>query len=263
VKGLREAKQIYQGLKRFEKNPKNAISEDELRSIWGVLLENDEVKDKLQKTLLIGGIPWPMASESTTGTVQDVTGEEADGNAAEGADGGYLSDISEVSVQEEKEKTVRKLKRRYNISDHVDINNHVVIKEYKLAGKKELLDLASLNNNAKIISQFLCFSERDEPLRTDYLALVNTEKARKYMHLARKSMCLDSTLFTYAKAMCQVLDFMKKHKKIMVSVPWDAGFTELYEEAVSCVATTLLFVRLFVRSFFFLHRLFGKWVSAG
>jgi len=104
VKGLREAKQIYQGLKRFEKNPKNATSEDELRSIWGVLLENDEVKDKLQKTLLIGGIPWPMATESTTCTVQDVTGEEADGNAAEGADGGYLSDISEVSVQEEKKR---------------------------------------------------------------------------------------------------------------------------------------------------------------
>jgi len=165
--------------------------------------------------------PWPRnpANQKNAGSVQDVTGEEADGKAAEGADGGYLSDISEVSVQEEKKSTVRKLKRRYNISDHVDINNHVVIKEYKLAGKKELLDLASLNNNAKIISQFLCFSERDEPLRTDYLALVNTEKARKYMHLARKSMCLDSTLFTYAKAMCQVLDFMKRHKKIMVSVP--------------------------------------------
>jgi len=226
VKSRKEAKAIYKGLQKYEKDSQKKPVNEVMDEIWGNLLEDPEIRAKVKKTCLVGGLKFdvgrPTPEESTRPTSQ----EQADASSSDS------SESDEEDNRDEDSATVRQRKKDLNLHLRVP-GDHQVIIEFEAALKKHSKSEDNVRKTVDRVASFLAFAELQHPSAQGYMAVVNIKASKEYMSLNKKAGVANATRLTYAKSMATLLQLMKTRQRKMPSVPWEsAGYEDKYNEAV-------------------------------
>jgi len=219
VKGRRTAVAICKGLKKFEKDSLKKPVNEEMEIVWGDLLQDPDIREKVKKTCLVAGVYFQddatAADLPPTGTVHRNDSSDSSSSSSES---------EEEDDQGEPSTTVHARKKEMRLNLHVD-PKHVVLVEFEAAYKKKSKSTDNVKKSVERLSPFLAFAEMENPLCTDYMAVVNKEAAKQYLKANKKAGVSNATRLTYAKTVVTLLELMKSRKSKMPSVPWDTpGF---------------------------------------
>ena len=202
---------------RCQEQKRSHRTEEELRNIWGTQYENEEIREKILKTLMLAEVR--IAAEEPEEEEKSMSENEQDSS----------EDAS--SSSDDRDKTVRRRKKEMGLG-HCSKDNAL----YKL-----FVDAATIKcktkraamNNASRLSQFLAFAIKENPTDSDWDQLVNTETAEKFLAALESCKQKDTTMETYVKTMSIALTFAEKRWKRVSSRPNSEEWQNCLQDAIT------------------------------